>query len=169
MIGGAVANADWKCTVSTTHSSMPMGSFLRMSERRILEGIMAALDLTHWFILFPALCALPAQKRTLAKVLDRPYVSANRVHKAVHVFASMIRKVAGSGRQRQTRHKSRLRSSVLQIIQKVISWRCFFCLLLTLMSPFPRLLPALDISSCCCPCYWERRKTQTPAWLVSIV
>ena len=47
MIGGAVANADWKCTVSTTHSSMPMGSFLRMSERRILEGIMAALDLTH--------------------------------------------------------------------------------------------------------------------------
>ena len=118
--GSKMSNPNWKCSVSARHMSAPMGSFLKRSERRLLEGIMRALNLKHWPNVFPALCTLPAPKRTLARVLDCPQLSANRLHFAVHVFANMIRRVAGGGLQRQTRHKSRVRTAVLNTIQKVI-------------------------------------------------
>ena len=61
----------------------------------------------------------PSTKRTLAKALDAPQFSANRLRKIVRLFAQMIVRLSPKEGVRMTRKISEMKLRYLGIIRKV--------------------------------------------------
>ena len=69
--------------------------------------------------LYLVLCTTSSEKRTLAKVLNQPELSVNRVSQAVHVFRAMIKRMMPTKDLEHARCKDEERSKTLDVIHKV--------------------------------------------------
>ena len=92
-------------------------SYLRPNERRFLESIYRTL--ATFFSPFSGMMGGASCKRTSAKALDAPHLSANRLHKVVRLFSLLIKNLSPKDNVRLTRNISELKSRYLLIIRKV--------------------------------------------------